>query len=189
MIRLRNNIISVIYSLLKFLLIKICHWKTFKFYIIERFSPKTHIYFMKNGKLTLGKYVRAHTHVRLIVCNNAILIIDDNVAFNYGCMVTAKNFIHISKGVEFGPNVLLYDHDHDFRVPGGLKANKFKSGSIEIGENSWIGANTIILKNTKLGANCVVGAGSIISGTYPDNTLIIQKRETTAEDITRATRI
>lgn len=181
--RLRNNIISVIFSLLRFCTIKIFHWRTFRFHLIERFSPNTHIYFMGNGRITLGKHVTAHTHSRLMVGNNASLIIEDNVRFNYGCMVTAKNYIHIRKGVGFGPNVLIYDHDHDFRVDDGVKAKKFRTGRVIIGENSWIGANTVILKDTILGANCVVGAGSVIKGTLPDNSLIIQKRDTITKEI------
>ena len=62
---------------------------------------------------------------------------------------------------------------------GGLKADKYKEGTIEIGENCWIGANTVILRNTKLGKNCVVAAGSVLGNCeYPDNTVIYQKRET-----------
>lgn len=98
---------------------------------------------------------------------------------NYGCMITSRNKIQIGNGVEFGPNVLLYDHDHDYKCSGGLKAGKYKVGEIIIGENSWIGANVVILKNTKLGKNCVVAAGSVIGNCeYPDNTIIYQKRET-----------
>lgn len=181
--RLRNNIISVIFSLLRFCIIKLFHWKTFRFNLIERFSPNTHIYFMGNGKIILGNYVTAHTNTRLIAGNNAQLIINDNVRFNYGCIVTAQNYINIRKGVEFGPNVLIYDNDHDFRVDGGLKAKKFRTGKVIIGENSWIGANTVILKDTVIGANCVVGAGSVIKGIFPDNSLIIQKRDTIAKPI------
>ena len=187
--RLLNNYISVIFSLVRFSTIKIFHWKTFKFHLIERFSPNTDIYFLGNGKIILGKSVRAHTLVRLRVMNNAILIIEDNAGFNYGCMLTAYNYIRIGKGVEFGPNVLVYDHDHDFRAMGGLKANKFTSSEVIIGDNTWVGANVIILKGTNIGANCVVGAGSIISGNYPDNTLIFQKRETTIKTINLGSQI
>lgn len=181
--RFVNNAISIAYTLIKFSLIKIFHWKTFNYHLFERFSPNTDIYFIGKGKIILGKAVRAHSLVRLRVTNKATLTIGDNVSFNYGCMVTAQNNIHICSGVEFGPNVMIYDHDHDFRAKGGLKANKYKSGSVIIGENTWIGANSIILKGTKLGSNCVVGAGSIISGEFPDNTLIYQRRETTTKEI------
>lgn len=181
--RFINNILSIIYSLIKFSIIKVFHWKTFKYNAIERFSPDTDIYFLGNGTLKLGKFVRAHSGVRLRVCDNAVLKIDDNVSFNYGCMVTAKKYIHIGEGVQFGPNVLIFDNDHNFRATGGLKANKFKCADITIGANTWIGANTVILKGTSIGENCVVGASCVVNGKYPDNTLIYQKRETTISEI------
>ncbi|OQX78466.1 MAG: hypothetical protein B6D61_05445 [Bacteroidetes bacterium 4484_249] len=181
--RIINNIISIIFTLIKFSLIKLFHWNNFKFHIIERFSPNTDLYFIGKGRIILGKKVRAHTHVRLRAIKNGTIKIGNNTSFNYGCMVTALENITIGSGVEFGPNVLLYDHDHDFRTIGGLKEKKFKTGKIVIGDNAWIGANTIILKNTKIGKNCVVGAGSIITGDYPDNTIIVQKRQTTVKNI------
>jgi len=138
---------------------------------------------MGKGMITLGKSVRAHSQVKIRAVGNGKIVIGDNTKINYGCMLTSREMIHIGQGVEFGPNVLIYDHDHDFRAKGGLKATKFKSQPIEIGSNSWIGANALILKGTKIGANCVVGAGCILSGEFPDNTLIIQKRETTTKQI------
>lgn len=32
--------------------------------------------------------------------------------------------------------------------------------------------NSIILKGTTLGENCIVGAGSVVSGNFPDNVVI-----------------
>ncbi|MDY2942298.1 MAG: acyltransferase [Paludibacteraceae bacterium] len=94
-------------------------------------------------------------------------------------MLTAREEIHIGAGVEFGPNVLIYDHDHDFRAKGGLKAKKFKSGKVHIGDNAWIGANTVILKNTTIGNNCVIGAGCVLANcNIPDNTVVVQRRDT-----------
>ena len=41
-----------------------------------------------------------------------------------------------------------------------------------IGNKVWIGCNVTILKNTFVGNNCVIAAGSVVKGTFPDNTLI-----------------
>lgn len=41
----------------------------------------------------------------------------------------------------------------------------------------WIGANTVILRGTVIGDNCVIAAWSIVSGTIPRGTLFVQKRE------------
>jgi acetyltransferase-like isoleucine patch superfamily enzyme len=89
--------------------------------------------------------------------------------------VCRKN-IYIGSGTEFGTNVLIYDHDHDYRA--GLKTDKFKESPVKIGNNCWIGANSVILRGTVLGNNCVIAAGSVIRGEYPDNSVIIQKRVT-----------
>ncbi len=47
-----------------------------------------------------------------------------------------------------------------------------KTQPIEIGENVFIGCNSIILKGTKIGDNSVVGAGSVVHGEFPDNCVI-----------------
>ena len=72
---------------------------------------------------------------------------------------------------------MIYDHDHDFRIKDGLKSLKYKTSPIIIGNNVWIGSNTIILRGSKIGNNCVIGAGSVIKGTYEDGSIIVQKRE------------
>ena len=47
-----------------------------------------------------------------------------------------------------------------------------KKRPIIIGDGCFIGSNFIILKGTNLGKNCVVGAGSVVSGSFPDNVII-----------------
>ena len=55
---------------------------------------------------------------------------------------------------------------------------KFQTSPITIGSNVWIGANTLILRGTTIGDNCVVAGGSVIRGSYPADTVIVQKRTT-----------
>ncbi|PZW43769.1 succinyltransferase-like protein [Mesonia algae] len=178
-----KNIIAVVFSLIRFSLLKIIHGNRFCFKGIQRFSPQTQLFFLNKGKILLGNKVRVHTGTKIRAISGGVVEIGTNATFNYNCMIVALKNIKIGAGVEFGPNVLVYDHDHDFRAKGGLKANKYKYGSVEIGDNSWVGANTIILRGTKLGKNCVVGAGCVISGEFPDNSIITQKRETTVRSV------
>ena len=178
MFKLVKNVLSVLYSLLKFSMIKLLRWNSFHFSFVERFSPATMINIWRGGKLCLGSRVRAHSGTRLSVTPNGTLIVGDDVKFNYGCIVVARERIEIGCGVEFGPNVVIYDHDHDFRTEGGLKAERFKSSPIYIGDNTWIGAGAIILRGTTIGNDCVIGAGCVVKGEYPSGTIVIQKRLT-----------
>lgn len=44
--------------------------------------------------------------------------------------------------------------------------------SIIIGEKCWIGGRCYILKGVQLGSGCVVAAGSVVTKSFPDNSLI-----------------
>lgn len=145
---------------------------------IERISPNVVLDIDSKSKLSLGNRVRVHSGSRITAAKGGIIEIGDDVRINNNCRIACREHIVIEEGVEFGPGVLVYDHDHDFRTKGGIKAGEYKKTSVKIGKNTWIGANTMILRGTIIGQNCVVGAGAVLSGKYPDNVLIIQKRKT-----------
>jgi len=46
-------------------------------------------------------------------------------------------------------------------------------GKINIGNNVFIGQNCTILLNTTIGDNCIIGAGSVVRGRFPDNSVIL----------------
>ncbi len=172
------NYVSVLFSFFRFALLKLFYFRRFHYHPVERFSPNVVVSMGKGASMKLGRMVRAHSGCRFSALAGGRLQIDDGCSFGCQCILVCRHSIHIRKGVEFGPNVLIYDHDHDFRAEGGLKAGKFKNSPVVIGENSWIGANVVILRGTTIGKNCVIGAGCVVKGNIPDNTLVVQKRET-----------
>ena len=72
-----------------------------------------------------------------------------------------------------GENVKVYDHNHRFNIENTLISEQgFSVGEVSIGENCWIGSNVIILKDAKIGNNCVIAAGSVINDVIPDNSIV-----------------
>lgn len=65
--RLFNNIISVLHSLIRFVILKICNPQGIHFALIERFSPNVVVEVNHGGKLRLGKKVRVHSGCKLKV--------------------------------------------------------------------------------------------------------------------------
>lgn len=175
------NAISVIWTFIKFSIMKLFLSSSFRFSAIERFSPGTVTDFSKKGKTQIGKKVRVHNGCKLKTRSGGQLVIGDNTRINYNCIFVCREKISIGEGTEFGPSVCIYDHDHDYRA--GLKNEKFLSGPVIIGKNCWIGANTVILRGTQLGDNCVVGAGCVLKGSYPANSVIVQNRDTRVRPI------
>ncbi len=141
-------------------------------------SPRTELTVDNGGYLKVGRMSKIRSGTKIRVRKEGKLIIGHNFGVSNNCVITAYEKIEIGNDVQFGPGVLVYDHDHDFRVPGGLLANRFKTAPIKIGNNVWIGANSIILRGTSIGDNCVIAAGSIVKGEIPANTMAYQKRET-----------
>ncbi len=172
------NLISVLYSFVRFFLIKIFRGRNFCFRGIQRFSPNAEIWLGSEGHLSLGNKVRAHRHSKISVSNGGKLELGNNVALGRDVSIYCFDSITVGEYSEFGQGTKVYDHDHDFRVVGGYKERKFKTSPVVIGKNVWIGCNVVILRGTTIGDNCVVGAGCILNGTYPDNSIIVQKRET-----------
>lgn len=104
--------------------------------------------------------------------------ISDNV-FMYGTdqiyIDTQYPFlITIESGVIIAPDVRILTHDFSW---GTLKRNFDyvcgASGKVTICENSFIGSGTIILRNSHIGKNCIIGAGSLVSGNIPDNSVAV----------------
>lgn len=136
----------------------------------------------RGAGVKLGYHFASLKGCRFLV-RNGLLEIGDNVGLNSNCIIACHKNIVISEGVEIGPNVCIYDHDHDFRCENGIKAGKYICDDVYIGKNTWIGANVVILKGSHIGDNCVIGAGSVIFGYVPNNTLVIQKRDTALKTI------
>ena len=93
-----------------------------------------------------------------------------------GSTIYVMQRIEIGKNVLIGGNYKIIDNDfHPLSVEKRLprqKVEDIKKSPIKIRDGCFIGANSIILKGTILGKNCVVGAGSVVSGHFPDNVIL-----------------
>lgn len=69
----------------------------------------------KNGSLEIGN-IRTEKNVLLAVAGAGHMIIYDSF-FNQNCTVVCRNDITIQEGCLFGPNVMIFDHDHKFVNP------------------------------------------------------------------------
>lgn len=170
------NVISVLISQVRLSLLRLMHGANLNCGKTNRLSPNVVLEIEKNSQVSLGDRNSIHSGCKIKVRSGANLQIGNRVFLNYGCMLMCRCQIAIGDGCEFGPNVLIYDHDHDVHAEGGIKAKKYKSAPVVIGENCWIGANSVILKGVTIGSGAVIGAGSVITCDVPANTVVVQKR-------------
>lgn len=85
-----------------------------------------------------------------------------------GCFFQAVGKIRIGKNCWFAQNSCIITSNHDFDK---IECNA-PPEPVTIGDNCWIGANAIILPGVTLGNHVIVGAGSIVTKSFPDNVII-----------------
>jgi acetyltransferase-like isoleucine patch superfamily enzyme len=102
---------------------------------------------------------------------DSIIKIGSNIATNNNIFICAANYIEIGSGTLIGQNVTSMDHEaHGIHPDDRNRIGKI--GTIIIGQNCWIGNNTTILKNSKIGDNSIVAVGAVVSGIFPENVVI-----------------
>ena len=129
----------------------------------------------KGSEIKIGR-IDAAKRFHFAAVNGGTIEFGNGVFFNRNCTVVARESIKIGNQCSFGPNVCIYDHDHAF---GKARENgeQFRSAPVEIGNNCWVGANTVILRGTKIGDGCVIGAGCVVKGDIPADSLVTSGRE------------
>lgn len=82
--------------------------------------------------------------------------------------------VDIGHNVMMGPEVVIYTQNHEFKdtsitmIEQGYQEIK----PVKIGNDVWIGRNVIILPGVSIGDGCVIGAGAIVTKSFPDYSVI-----------------
>ena len=173
-----DKCIRAAYNVLKIGLIKLRCGKKVTIPFVQPMRIKSQLMIQsKVNSVVIGRHLKLETDAKIRVINGGSLNVGNNCFINCNSFITVLGKTTIGNNCMIGPGVMIFDHDHDYKALGGISSGKMISGEITIGDNVWIGANSVILKGTKIGDNCVIAAGCVISGTIPPYTMIYQKRE------------
>lgn len=164
------------FGIIKTGLLKITKGSDFKISGLSMISPHTEITLDRGGSLEIGSNFKMRDGAKIRVRKNAECKLGSNVSLNSFNMIACHEKIIIGDDCQLSPNVQIYDHDHDFTSENGVRDGKYKTAPIIIGNNVWIGANSVILRGTVIGDNAVIGAGCIVKGEVPPDTVLVQKR-------------
>lgn len=176
-VKITENGFAVIRGAVKCSLTSIFAHGRIKFCGVTRICSKATISVHAKGSISLGRGLKIGKNT-MLVAQGGNIAIGDGVGINRDVLINSHDAITIGDNTVIAPRVCIYDHDHFYDSEHGVNKKEFKTAPITIGKNVWIGANTIILRGSDIGDNCVVGAGSVIKGTYPAGTVIVQKRGT-----------
>ena len=95
-----------------------------------------------------------------------------NCSINRGVILQGYCGIDVGNNVVLSTNVMLLDAGLDFDVLRSTGQRLHVGKPIRLGDGCWIGAAAIILPGVTLGRNVLVGAGSIVTKSFPDDCVI-----------------
>lgn len=94
--------------------------------------------------------------------------VGENFFANYNLTILDTAPIHIGDNVKIGPNVNIFAAGHPIHPTVRNIGLEFGQ-EIHIGNNVWIGGNTVINPGVKIGHNTVIGSGSVVTKNIPDS--------------------
>lgn len=90
-----------------------------------------------------------------------------NFFANYNCTIIDVAKVKIGDNCQMAPNVAIYTAGHPVHPVSRNSAYEYGI-EVTIGDNVWIGGNTVILPGVHIGSNTVIGAGSVVTKDIPD---------------------
>ena len=95
------------------------------------------------------------------------IFVGKNCFINYNCTMLDNARITLGDNCMLAPNVSIYTAGHTLYPD--LRNMGYEYGiAVTIGDNVWIGGNTVICPGVHIGSNCVIGAGSVVTKDIPD---------------------
>lgn len=130
-------------------------------------------YGLKN--VVIGKRVRIFPGMRIEAHEQGSIVIGDDVAIGQNFHVTSsQDRLSIGAHTTILGNVFITNIDHEYReLDKHILEQQFLIKHTSIGENCFIGYGTAIQAGTVLGRQCIVGANSVVRGTFPDYCVIV----------------
>ena len=141
---------------------KLCHIGydesnfNFRNYVLFRFFSRKKIFYWPKSKTCAYKHPENFR------------IGKNSVIFKNGCYIQGVGELIVGDYVQFATNIGVITANHDVN-----NQSAHIKGRVEIGDFCWIGMNSIILPNVTLGPRTVVGAGSVVTKSFPEGFCVI----------------
>jgi acetyltransferase-like isoleucine patch superfamily enzyme len=124
---------------------------------------------LKGGQLLGGDRVEVRRDVILNLAGT--LRIEGDTPISWGSVVHCSNDILLERMAGIAEQVTIADSSHYFTSPDDHFWHNVRKGSVRVGRNTWVCPKATLTKGADVGAHCIVGSGSVVTGVVPDGHL------------------
>lgn len=114
-----------------------------------------------------------------IECTGSLTFLGKGLRVGNNVGLGTHGFFGAAGGIEIGDDTILgnfvsiHSENHNFKdLSTPIRLQGVNQIGIKIGKECWIGAKATILDGTIIGNHCVVSAGAVVRGKYPNNCVI-----------------
>jgi acetyltransferase-like isoleucine patch superfamily enzyme len=131
----------------------------------------------KNGVIIIGNRVSIGPR-SIISTTGETIKIGAGTSFFSDCLISGS--VSVGEVCLFAKNVTILSSTHQIYGGGTIRendaipkdANHLQQQHVEIGDDCWLGMNTVILPGISLGKGTVVGANAVVTKSFPDYSIV-----------------
>lgn len=145
-------------------------------YIHDHVAPR--------AKMKIAGNPRIHP-TALLRCGDNIYLGKNSHINQYCCIWASKNSkIVLGDNLLMGPGVKIFSSNHSSKIGIPMNIQPYREKDIIIGNDVWLGANSVIVAGVKIGDGAIIAAGSVVTKNVDKYTIvggvpakILKKRE------------
>lgn len=152
-------------------------FRLFKFSGILQIGNYSRINALRGDGILFGKRVKIGDYTIVesamgLSSTKERIILGDGVGIGDFSYLGGAGGLRIGDDTITGQYFSCHPENHIWTINSAGKENGTTRLGINVGQNCWIGAKVTVLDGSVIGDNCVVAAGAVVKGVFPDNVLI-----------------
>ena len=128
-----------------------------------------------NEGITLGERVFVGRNT-ILYCKGGDIVVGDVVSFSANCQVASARRVEVGADTVIGSFTYLLsggEYDPASPVPFSRQSGQHEARELRVGRNCWLGAHVTVIDRAAIGEHCVVGAGAVVTGELPPNSVAV----------------
>ena len=124
---------------------------------------------LKGGTVDLGDRVEVRRDTVLNV--GGVLRVEGDTPISWGCVIHCSNDVVLERMAGIAEQVTIADSSHYFTTPEEHFWHNVRQGRVRVGRNTWVCPKVTLARGADVGAHCIVGSNSVVTGVVPDGHL------------------